>query len=308
VPVEADTVVVSPGAKPAIYAALAAIVNPGDQVIYPSPGYPIYESIADWLGAETVPARLREENGWRYDVDELASLVTSRTRAIILNSPQNPTGGVLLPDDFRAIAALAEKHDLWIISDEIYSRIVFDRPFASILSVPGMERRTVVVDGFSKTYSMTGWRIGYSVSRPDLATHLARIETNLHSCTATFTQRAALEALQGPQDEPDAMSAAFRRRAALVTRLLNEIEGVCCAAPGGAFYVLPNVTGACRLLGLRSANELCDVLLDKADIAVLPRTCFGRRLEEQEYIRLSFATSDENIVEGLRRMKQAIEG
>lgn len=308
VPVAAEQVVVAPGAKPVIFAALAALINPGDQVIYPSPGYPIYESIADWLGAQTVPARLREVNQWRYDADELAALITPRTKALVLNSPQNPTGGVLTPDDMAAIAELAMRHNLWVITDEIYSRIVFDAPFASILSVPGMEQRTVVVDGFSKTYSMTGWRIGYGVCRADLAQQLARIETNLHSCTATFTQMAAVEALRGPQDAPHAMVEAFRRRASLITELLNGIEGVHCEKPHGAFYVMPNVTGACARLGLPTANALCDFLLEKAEIAVLPRTCFGRRLEDQEYIRLSFATSDENIVEGLGRMKRAIEG
>src|SRR5579862_1659054 len=259
--VGADSVVVSPGAKPAIYGAMAALVEPGDQVIYPSPGYPIYESLADWLGAETVPARLREENQWRYDVDELASLVSPRTKLIVLNSPQNPTGGMLPAEEMEVIAEIAIRNDAWVIADEIYSRIVFDQPFASIASVPGMQERTVLVDGFSKTYSMTGWRIGFSVSRPDLAAHLARIETNLHSCTATFTQRAALEALSGPQDDAEAMTEAFRSRAALVTRLLNEIDGVSCVMPLGAFYVLPNVTGACRRLGLPSANALCDYLL-----------------------------------------------
>jgi aspartate aminotransferase len=307
VKVEAENVVVSPGAKPVLYAAMMALINPGDQVIYPSPGYPIYESLADWLGAETIPARLREENQWRYDVEELAQLVTPRTKAIVLNSPQNPTGGMLLPCDMEAIAEIAIRNDLWVITDEIYSQIVFDEPFASILSVPGMEHRTVAVDGFSKTYSMTGWRLGYGVCRADLAAQMARIETNLHSCSATFTQKAAIEALKGPQDAVVQMTGAFRRRASLVTDLLNDIDGVSCQKPRGAFYVLPNVTEACRRLKLPSANALCEYLLQEANVAVLPRTCFGRRLEDQEYIRLSFATSDENIVEGLRRMKAAIE-
>lgn len=307
VQVAAENVVVSPGAKPVIFAALMALVNPGDQVIYPSPGYPIYESVSDWIGAEAVPARLREERAWRYDVDELAALITPRTKAIVLNSPHNPTGGMLLPDDLRAIAEMAMRHDLWVIADEIYSQIVFDEPFASILSVPGMDARTVVVDGFSKTYAMTGWRIGFGVCRADLAAQMARIETNLHSCTATFTQYAAVAALEGPPDDARAMTAAFARRAALITHLLNAIAGVRCVQPRGAFYVLPNVTDACRRLGLPDANALCDYLLEEAGVAVLPRTCFGRRLEPEEYVRLSFATSDENIVEGLRRMKRALE-
>jgi len=302
-----ENIVVSPGAKPVLFSAMMALVNPGDRVIYPSPGYPIYESVADWIGAETAPARLLERNDWRFDVDELASLVTPRTRAIVLNSPHNPTGGMLPASDMEAIAEIAMKHDLWVITDEVYSQIVFDAPFASILSVPGMQHRTVVVDGFSKTYAMTGWRIGYAVCRADLAVQMARIETNLHSCTAIPTQRAALAALRGPQDESRAMAAAFKRRAALITDLLNDIRGVTCVRPAGAFYVLPNVTEACRNLGLPDANALCDRLLLEAGVAVLPRTCFGRRLEDEEYIRLSFATSDENIVAGVGRIKAFLE-
>ncbi|MGC8667760.1 MAG: pyridoxal phosphate-dependent aminotransferase [Chthonomonadales bacterium] len=306
VPVTADWVVVSPGAKPVIFAALSALINPGDEVIYPSPGYPIYESLAAWMGAATVPARLVEQKGWSYDVEALARLITPRTRAIVLNSPHNPTGGMLAKSDLEAIAALALEHDLWVISDEVYSQIVFDGEFHSIFSIPDMERRTVLVDGFSKTYSMTGWRIGFGVCRPDLAAQLARIETNIHSCTATFTQWAALQALRGPQDEAHAMTAAFARRASLITKLLNELPGVHCVHPRGAFYVFPNVTQACRRIGLPDANSLCDYLLAEAGVAVLPRTCFGRRLEQEEYIRLSYATSEGNILEGLSRMKRAL--
>ncbi len=308
VPVGPENIVLSPGAKPVLFSALSSLVNPGDQVIYPSPGYPIYESLADWIGAEAVPARLREENNWCYDVDEIAALVTPRTRVIMLNSPHNPTGGMLPAKDMEAIAEIAIKNDLWVVTDEVYSQIVFDAPFASILSVPGMEHRTVVIDGFSKTYAMTGWRIGYGVCRADLAVQLAQIETNLHSCVAAMTQRAALAALTGPQDESLAMAAAFRRRATLITDLLNEIRGVTCVKPAGAFYVLPNVTEACKNLGVKDANELCDRLLLEAGVAVLPRTCFGRRLEDEEYIRLSFATSDDNIRAGVARMKALIEG
>ncbi len=307
IPVGPENVVVGPGAKPMIFSAMMALVNPGDEVIYPSPGYPIYESVADWIGAVPVPARLTEAKEWSYDVEELASLITPRTRAIILNSPENPTGGMLLAKDMEAIAALAVEHNLWVITDEVYSQIVFDHPFASIASVPGMLARTVAIDGFSKTYAMTGWRIGYAVCRPDLAVHLARIETNLHSCTAMMTQRAAYAALTSTQEPSMHMAEAFRRRARLITDLLNDIRGICCVKPRGAFYVFPNVTEACRNLGLPGANALCDKLLLEAGVAVLPRTCFGRRLEEEEYIRLSYATSDENIVEGIRRMKTLIE-
>lgn len=303
-----ENVVVAPGAKPMLFSAMMALVNRGDEVIYPSPGYPIYESVADWIGAISVPARLSETNEWSYDVDELKELITPRTRALILNSPENPTGGMLLAKDMEAIAALAIDHHLWVITDEVYSQIVFDHPFASIMSVPGMTSRTVAIDGFSKTYAMTGWRIGYAVCRADLATHLARIETNLHSCTAMMTQRAAHAALTSSQEPSHRMAEAFRRRAALITSLLNEIRGVHCVKPRGAFYVFPNVTEACRSLGLPGANALCDRLLMEAGVAVLPRTCFGRRQEEEEYIRLSYATSDDNIVEGVRRMKSLMEG
>jgi len=308
IPVGPENVVVGPGAKPMVFSAMMALVNPGDEVIYPSPGYPIYESIADWIGAVPVPARLSEANEWSYDVEELASLITPRTKAIILNSPENPTGGMLLAKDMEAIADLAISNNLWVITDEVYSQIVFDYPFASIASVPGMMARTVAIDGFSKTYAMTGWRIGYSVCRPDLAKHLARIETNLHSCTAMMTQRAAYAALTSSQEPSLRMVEAFRRRAKLVTDLVNDIRGIRCARPRGAFYVFPNVTEACRNLGIENANALCDKLMLEAGVAVLPRTCFGRRLEEEEYIRVSYATSDENIVEGIRRIKQFVEG
>lgn len=307
VPVSPDNVVVGPGAKPMIFSAMMALINRGDEVIYPSPGYPIYESVLDWIGAVPVPARLSEANEWSYDIEELRNRVTPRTRAIVLNSPQNPTGGMLLAKDMEQIAELAIEHNLWVITDEVYSQIVFDHPFASILSVPGMLSRTVAVDGFSKTYAMTGWRIGYAVCRADLAAQLTRIETNLHSCTAMMVQRAAYAALTSSQEPSLRMVEAFRRRAKLITDLLNQVPGFRCVKPRGAFYVFPNVTEACHRLGLANANELCDRLLLDAGVAVLPRTCFGRRLEEEEYIRLSYATSDENIVEGVRRIKAYVE-
>jgi len=308
IPVGPENVVVAPGAKPVLFSAAMAVINPGDEVIYPSPGYPIYESVADWLGAVSVPARLSEANEWSYDIEELRSLITPRTRAIILNSPQNPTGGMLLPSDMEAIASIAIENRLWVITDEVYSQIVFDHPFASIMSVPGMMSRTVAIDGFSKTYAMTGWRIGYAVCRPDLAKQMARIETNIHSCTAMMIQRASVTALTASQEPSRKMVEAFRRRAGLITGLLNGIRGVRCVKPRGAFYVFPNVTEACRNLGLAGANALCDRLMLEAGVAVLPRTCFGRRLEEAEFIRLSYATSDDNIVEGIRRIKAFIEG
>lgn len=307
IPVGPENVVVGPGAKPMLFSAMMALVNPGDEVIYPSPGYAIYESVADWIGAIPVPARLSEENEWSYDIEELNRLITPRTRVLILNSPENPTGGMLLQKDMEAIADLALTHGFWVLTDEVYSQIVFDHPFASITSVPGMLSRTVAIDGFSKTYAMTGWRIGYAICRQDLAAQLTRIETNIHSCTAMMVQRAAYAALTSSQEPSRRMAEAFKRRSRLITGLLNDIRGIRCVQPRGAFYVFPNVTEACRRLGLKDANELCDRLLMEAGVAVLPRTCFGRRLEEQEYIRLSYAASDENIVEGLRRIKEFVE-
>ncbi len=304
-----QNIVVTPGAKPVLFSALMALVNPGDEVIYPSPGFPIYESLIEWSGAAAVPIRLQEDRQWRFDTDELAALVTDKTRLIILNSPHNPTGGVLTEADMAAIADLARSRDIWILTDEVYSNIVFDGEFVSITRQPGMMDRTIIVEGFSKTYAMTGWRLGYAVCRADLAVHLARIETNVHSCTSAPVQWAGVEALTGPQEAPALMAESFRRRADLITSLLNDIEGVKCQKPGGAFYVMANVSGACQRLELPSAKEFCDKLLLEAGVAILPRTCFGRRLPgEEEYVRFSFATSEELIRAGVQRLKEFVEG
>ncbi len=304
-----DHVAVGPGAKPIIFDAVMALVDEGDEVLYPSPGYPIYESVIDWVGGTSVAVPLLESKDWSLDVAELEHKITPRTRMLVLNSPQNPTGGTVPPADLDRIAALAVRHNFWVISDEVYSEITFGAPFASIASRPGMAERTIIIDGFSKTYAMTGWRLGYGVMHPELAKRVARIETNIDSCTCTFTQLAGAAALTGPQDASQEMVRQFAKRATYIVERLNDIDGVTCRPAGGAFYVFPNVTGACKRLGLKTANELCDKLLREAGVAVLPRTCFGRRLpgEDQEYIRLSYATSLETIAQGLDRMKAYIE-
>lgn len=309
IPVDPDEIVVTPGAKPIVFDVMMALLNPGDEVLYPNPGYPIYESVADWIGARAVPLPLLESQNWNFSVDRLVHLINPRTRMIVLNTPGNPTGTLLGESELREIARLAVDRNLWVIADEVYSQIVFDSEFHSIISAPGMKERTILIDGFSKTYAMTGWRLGYGVMNRTLAEQVARIETNIDSCTCTFSQIAGAQALLGPQDESRYMVEQFRERSKAIVNGLNAIEGVRCLPAQGAFYVFPNITGACRRLGMNSANELQKALLEQAGVAVLPRTCFGRRNEgeDQEYIRLSFATSMENIREGLRRMKQFIE-
>ena len=308
--VDPEQVVVTPGGKPIMFHSILATVNPGDEVVYPNPGYPIYESVIRFVGATPVPLSLREERGFSFDVDELRAKVGPKTSMIILNSPHNPTGGILKPSDLEAVAELALRYDCWVLSDELYSRIVFDGDVYSISSIPDMEHRTIILDGFSKTYSMTGWRLGYGVMPKSLATDVTRLVTNVESCTATFVQMAGIEALTGPQDAVDRMVAEFKARRDLIVEGLNSIEGITCLLPGGAFYVFPNVTGACRRLGLRSSRELQQRLLYEGNVAVLPRSSFGMRNEgeTQEYIRLSYATSRQQIEEGLRRIRSVVEG
>ncbi|MGE5509488.1 MAG: pyridoxal phosphate-dependent aminotransferase [Chitinophagales bacterium] len=305
-----DEVVVVPGGKPIIFHGLLATVDPGDEVLYPNPGFPIYESVIRFIGATPVPIPLREDREFSLDPAEVARLITPRTKLMILNSPHNPTGGIIPKEDLEAVAELAKKHDFWVLSDEIYHRILFEGEFHSIASVPGMKERTIILDGFSKTYAMTGWRLGYGVMPAELATWVARLETNCESCTATFTQLAGVEALTGDQSASHAMVAEFRARRDLIVDGLNSIKGVTCLKPHGAFYVFPNVTQACRNLGLPGAKALQEKLLYEGNVAVLPRSSFGMRNEDEgeEYLRLSYATSRENILEGLKRIKAVIEG
>jgi aspartate/methionine/tyrosine aminotransferase len=307
--VNPEEVVITPGAKPIIFFSILACINEGDEVIYPNPGFPIYESVINFVGASAIPLPLLEEKNFRFDVDALKEKISNHTRMIIINSPQNPTGGILTEEDLKEIAALAIKNNIWIFSDEIYCNMVYDGKFRSIISLPGMKDRTILLDGFSKTYAMTGWRLGFGVMNADLATHFTRLETNSVSCTATFTQMAGMEALEGPQEESQEMIGEFKARRDIIVEALNDIEGVTCQKPGGAFYVFPNVTEACQRLKLKNSKEFQQYLLYEAGVAVLARTCFGRKNQEenQEYIRLSYATSRENIIEGIKRIKKAVE-
>ena len=290
-----DEVVVVPGGKPIIFFSVLALAEEGDEIIYPNPGFPIYESMINYVGAKAVPIRLREELDFRLDVDELASLINDRTKLIILNSPQNPTGGVLTKDDIAAIARAIGDRNIMVLSDEIYSRLIFEGEHHSIMSVDGMKERTILLDGFSKTYAMTGWRMGYGVMRADLAAHISRLMTNSNSCTASFTQIAGIEALRGPQDVVDTMRTEFQKRRDVMVAGLNKIKGFSCRLPKGAFYVFPNVTKT----GWPS-KKLADALLDDAGVAALSGTAFGDFGEG--YLRFSVANSIENIEEALDRV------
>ena len=290
-----EEVVVVPGGKPIIFFTILALAEEGDEVIYPNPGFPIYESMINYVGAKAVPIRLREELNFRLDVDELASLINDRTKLIIVNSPQNPTGGVLEKKDIDAIARAIGDRNIAVLSDEIYSRLIFDGEHHSIMSIDGMKERTILLDGFSKTYAMTGWRMGYGVMRPDLATHIARLMTNSSSCTASFTQIAGIEALCGPQESVDVMRAEFQKRRDIMVGGLNKIKGFSCRLPKGAFYVFPNITKT----GWPS-KKLADALLDDAGVAALSGTAFGDFGEG--YLRFSVANSIENIEKALDRV------
>ncbi|NUO79826.1 pyridoxal phosphate-dependent aminotransferase [candidate division KSB1 bacterium] len=300
VAVQPENVVVTPGAKPIMFFSLLALIDPHDEVIYPNPGFPIYESVIQFSGANAVPLALQEERGFRFSIADLEKLITPRTRLLVINSPQNPTGGILTRADVQAIAELARRHDLLVLSDEIYKDILYEGEHASIMSEPGMLERTILLDGYSKTYAMTGWRLGYGVMPEPLAKHVERLMINSNSCTATFVQDAGLAALSGPRTEVNEFVAEFRRRRDIMVAGLNDIKGVSCITPGGAFYCFANV----QKLPL-SSKQLSDRLLAEAGVAVLSGTAFGKFGDG--YIRLSYATSVENIREGLRRMKQAIE-
>src|SRR5437660_9234353 len=290
-----DEVVVVPGGKPIIFFSILALVEAGDEVIYPNPGFPIYESMINYVRAKAVPIRLREELDFRLDLDELAGLINDRTKLMILNSPQNPTGGVLTKNDIDKIARAIGDRNLMVLTDEIYSRLIFEGEHHSIMSVDGMKERCILLDGFSKTYAMTGWRMGYGVMRADLATQLARLMTNSNSCTASFTQVAGIEALRGRQESVEAMCAEFKKRRDVMVAGLNNIRGFSCRLPKGAFYVFPNIKGT----GWPS-KKLADALLDDASVAALSGTAFGDFGEG--YLRFSVANSIENIEKALDRV------
>lgn len=298
--VSPEEVVVVPGGKPIIFFTLMALVQEGDEVIYPNPGFPIYESMIEFLGAKAVPIQLREEMEFRLDTKELKSLINERTKLIILNSPQNPTGGVMTKTDIEEIAAIVAEHDVMVLSDEIYSRLIFDGEHHSLFSYDDLRDRVILLDGFSKTYAMTGWRMGYGVMRVDLAQQISRLMTNSNSCTASFTQKAGIEAITGPQDSVDLMNAEFKKRRDYFAERINRIKGFRCNVPKGAFYMFPNITGT----GWKS-KPLADALLDEAGVAALSGTSFGAYGEG--YLRFSIANSLENISKALDRVEAWVE-
>jgi aspartate/methionine/tyrosine aminotransferase len=301
IPVTAENVVVTPGAKPIMFFAILACVNEGDEVIYPNPGFPIYESVVNFLGGKAIPLPLREERDFTFDLDEFASLVNDRTKFVIINSPQNPTGGVLSREDLEGIAKILEGRDLWVLSDEIYSEILYEGEHHSLASMPGMAEKVIILDGHSKTFAMTGWRLGYGVMRKDLAAHVTRLMTNCNSCTNIFVQLAGMKAIAGPRDETKKMVAEFRRRRDVIVDGLNAIPGVSCKRPKGAFYVFPNVQGVPM-----DSGKLARELLDTAGVAALSGTAFGALGDG--YLRFSYANSVENIRKGLDRIGGYITG
>jgi aspartate aminotransferase len=296
-----DRVVVTPGAKPIMAFAMMALVQAGDEVIVPDPGFPIYESMTRFMGATAVPIGLRPENDFRIDLDELRSLVSPRTRMLIINSPQNPTGGVLTRQDIEGIAAVAMANDLVVLADEIYSRIVYEGEHISILQVDGMAERTIVLDGLSKTYAMTGWRLGWGILPAPLVQVFERLMINTVSCTATYAQYAGVEALTGPQDEVDSMVREFRERRELIVDGLNALPGVSCPMPAGAFYAFPDVSGT----GM-DGRVFADRLLNEVGVSVLPGTAFGQQATGS--VRVSYANSQQNLQRALARMADLLAG
>ncbi|MFP6722946.1 MAG: pyridoxal phosphate-dependent aminotransferase [Candidatus Poribacteria bacterium] len=299
VSVKPDQVSVTPGAKPIIFFAILTCVDDGDEVIYPDPGFPIYESVIHFIGAKPIPLPLRESVDFRFRIEDLEKIISDRTRLLIINSPQNPTGGVLTQSDLEAISELAIKHDFYVLSDEIYSQLVYDGDHQSILSIDGMQERTIMLDGHSKSYAMTGWRLGYSVSPKLIADQFAKLMVNFNSCTATFTQIAGIEAIQNSQDFVSQMWLEFKTRRDFLVKGLNEIDGISCKIPSGAFYTFPNVTGIPM-----TCAEFSDYLLTEAGVALLPGSSFG--IFGDGYLRISYANSIDNIQEALVRINKGI--
>jgi aspartate/methionine/tyrosine aminotransferase len=295
VEVSPDEVVVVPGGKPIMFFTMLALIDEGDEVIYPNPGFPIYESMINYVGGKAVPIQLHEERDFAMDVRELVALITDRTKLIILNSPQNPTGGILPREDIEQVARAIGDRNIMVLSDEIYSRLQFEGEPFSIMKIPGMQERTILLDGFSKTYAMTGWRVGYGVMRADLATQITRLMTNSNSCTATFTQMACIEALHGDQSAVGRMCAEFKHRSEVFVAGLNKIKGFSCRMPKGAFYVFPNITAT----GWKS-KPLADALLEQTGVAALSGAAFGQYGEG--YLRFSVANSLKNLEEALYRI------
>ena len=295
--VGAEHVVVVPGGKPIMYFMMIALIEAGDEVIYPNPGFPIYESMIRFQGGVPVPVPLSEERGFSFDLDVLEKKLSDKTKIVVLNSPQNPTGGIIPEADVKRMAEMFAHRDIMILSDEIYSRIIYEGTPVSIASYPGMLDKTVILDGFSKTYSMTGWRLGYGVMPTWLADAVVKLIVNANSCTASFTQIAGVAALEGPQDDVDKMVAEFRRRRDAIVKGLNAIPGFQCLSPAGAFYAFPNV----KATGVPS-KDLADMLLYEAGVACLDGACFGEF--GTGYLRFSYANSLENIEEALNRIQK----
>jgi aspartate/methionine/tyrosine aminotransferase len=294
-----DRVVVTPGAKPIMFFTILALAGPGDEVLYPDPGFPMYESITAFAGATPVPVPLRERNGFRIDTEELERLVTPRTRLLIINSPHNPCGSALTREECAAIAEIAQRHDIAVLSDEVYWAIRYGTEHASVLDIDGMADRTILLDGWSKTYAMTGWRLGFGVFPPALVEPVTRLAINSVSCTSAFSQYAAIAALDGPQDAVRKMVAEFARRRDVITAGLNDIPGISCAQPQGAFYAFPNIAGT----GLTD-GQVQDRLLQEAGVAALPGSSFGPN--GAGFLRLSYANSVENIQAALAAIKSAV--
>ncbi|MCX6639009.1 MAG: pyridoxal phosphate-dependent aminotransferase [bacterium] len=299
IPVKMEEVVVTPGAKPIMFFVILALAEQGDEVIYPNPGFPIYESVIRWVGAKPVPLALREEFEFRFDPDELKKLVNEKTKLIIVNSPQNPTGGVLTESDLQEIAKLAQKFDCMVLSDEVYCNIIYEGEHHSIAALPGMKERTILLDGFSKTYAMTGWRAGYGIMPVPLAEQVARLQTNANSCVNTFVQHACIEAIRGPQNEVSRMVEEFKRRREIIVDGLNDIPGFHCLKPHGAFYVFPNIKKLPK-----SSKEMEQYLLNEAGVAALSGTSFGEF--GNGYLRFSYANSIDNIKLALERIRAAV--
>ncbi|MBN1164272.1 MAG: pyridoxal phosphate-dependent aminotransferase [Candidatus Krumholzibacteriota bacterium] len=297
--VKPENVVVTPGAKPILFFSILALAGKGDEVIYPNPGFPIYESVIKFSGAKPVPIPLREEKNFSFDLDEMRDLVNRKTKLIIINSPQNPTGGMLTQEDMKGIAELAAKYDAWILSDEVYSKMVYDGKHVSIYDYPEVKDRTILLEGHSKTYAMTGWRLGYAAMPVELAEQISKLQTNSNSCTSSFIQVAGIEALTGPQDESLKMMTEFKARRDMFVEGLNQLPGFKCLVPKGAFYVFPNITGTGK-----KSKEIEEFLLEEAGVAGLSGTSFGKYGEG--YLRFSYANSQENLKKALEKIKAVL--
>ncbi len=300
VDVRPEQVVVTPGAKPIMFFTILALLQPGDEAIYPDPGFPIYRSMINFVGAKPVPLPLREDKDFRFDPAEFRSLVNDRTKLIIINTPQNPTGGVLTKSDLEAIADVARERNIPVLSDEVYEQILYEGEHVSLMSLPDMLPHTILLDGFSKTYAMTGWRLGYGVMPLPLAEQMTRLMTNSNSCTSASTQMAGVAALTGPRGEVNQMIAAFRERRDVIVSGLNQIPGFRCANPAGAFYVFPNIEGTGR-----GSKEMENLLLDKAGVAALSGSGFG--VHGDGYVRFSYANSIPNIKKALQRIREMVD-